>query len=631
MSTKKHRTTMPRRTEDFDFPAPQSSVKKPPAQRMSRIAQPVRKASKSNLGLNENRRSASNDRLSAHSTGIVQQTPATARKMRSHSVTPASRTPLKSNENFPIPSTVEKDKPPLENREWMMAQCERICDYLETIPDLPQEFVERRNLRTMSTKQFLVIMNHLFRQIGGSRYKLGTNFIDDIMKTMAELEYPYTVNKSMLKTPNVPHSINHIITMIGWLVQLAPPVSHEISPLKHDVDLIEEFPNCEFQNFFLDKAQDGFSVWNLQKMDEYEAVVEALTDKLVEARTNGLNQHQVQERISHLEQEFQSLRNSTMQQCREQSMDAFVENIQDQQQLKKKLHEEVKAIQKQANKIEEEYYLRQEDYYAREKKIEELKQQIETQQVDASERDEIINSISANKNLLIAKRLAVSTLEQSSYDQQIAVSRLIKQKYNVISNLNTNLHRMANNLKPLISFEVPMLDLKTENYATLYDDLQTMKVQTEQVLSKQAAIYSQLTEQQCALEHQLSDLQMRNTTIDQSLQETVFRFEQLKKQREELIGELNAISAENNQASQRKDDERLQKCREIDQLQEQCERNRKAIGMLTVEKQKLMAQNLEECHQILMEKKRMQKDVTEKIEAMEAVIVDIERVLGPLG
>ncbi|XP_019931996.3 kinetochore protein NDC80 homolog [Aedes albopictus] len=624
------RTTMPRRTEDFDFSAPQSSVKKPPSQRTSRIAQPVRKLSKTNHALNENRRSASNDRLSAHSNAIVQQTPATARKMRSHSATPASRTPLRSSENIPIPSTVEKDKPPVENREWMMTQCERICDYLETIPDLPQEFVERRNLRSMSTKQFLVIMNHLFRQIGGNRYKLGTNFIDDIMKTMAELEYPYTVNKSMLKTPNVPHSINHIIVMIGWLVQLAPPVNHEIPLLKRDVDLVEEFPGCEFQNFFFEKVQDGFSVWNLQKMDEYGAVVEELTDKLVEARTNGLNQRQVRERISQLEQECQDLNNRTIQQCREQSMDAFVETIQDQQVLKKKLQEELKTIQKQASKIEKEYYLRQDDYYVREKGLEELKQQIKAQQVDITERDEIINTITTNKNLLTAKRLTVSNLEQSSYDHQIAVSRLIKQKYNVISSLNTNLHRMANNLKPLIHFEAPMLDLKTENYAELHQDLLNLKVHLDRVLSEQTSIYSQLNEEQCALERQLSDVQIRYNTLEKSLQEAISRYEQLKKQREILIQQLNAISAENSQASARKDDERIQKEREIVQLREQCEQNEKAIAKLTVEKQKLMAQNLEECHQILTEKKRLQKEVTKKIEAMEAVIADIERELGPL-
>lgn len=623
---------MPRRTEDFDFSAPQSSVKKPPSQRTSRIAQPVRKLSKTSLGhgLNENRRSASNDRLSAHSNVLVQQTPATARKLRSQSATPASRTPLRSNENIPIPSTVEKDKPPLENREWMMAQCERICDYLETIPDLPQEFVERRNLRAMSTKQFLVIMNHLFRQIGGNRYKLGTNFIDDIMKTMIELEYPYTINKSMLKTPNVPHSVNHIIVMIGWLVQLVPPINHEISHLKRDVDLVDEFPNCEFQNFFFAKVQDGFSVWNLQKMDEYGAVVEELTDKLVEARTNGLNQRQVQDRIGQLEQEYQDLNNRTVQQGREQSMDAFVETIQDQQELRKKLQEEVKTIQKQANKLDKEYYLRQDDYYAREKSLEELKQQIKIQQVDATERDEIINTISTNKNLLTAKRLTVSNLEQSSYDHQIVVSRLIKQKYNVISNLNTSLHKMANTLKPLINFEAPMLDLKTENYEELYLNIQNIKTQLQRVLSEQASIYSQLNEEQCTLERQLSDLQIRYTSVEKSLQETITRYEQLKKQRGELIDQLNTISAENAQASQRKDDERLQRTREIQELQERCEQNKKAIEKLTIEKQKLMAQNLEECHHILTEKKRIQKEVTEKIEAMEAVIADIERELGPL-
>ncbi|XP_058465016.1 uncharacterized protein LOC131438777 [Malaya genurostris] len=634
MSSNKQRTTMPRRTEEFDF-APSSSVKKQPGQRLSRIAQPVRKHSKASLGahgLNENAGSNPNDRLTALPNS-AQNTPATIRKTgpttRSLNFTPASRTPLKSCENATgIPSTVERDKAPVENRDWMTAQCERICDYLETIPDLPQDFVERRNLKAMSTKQFLVIVTHLFRQIGGSRYKLGANFLDDIMKTMNELEYPYTISKSMLKTPNVPHSINNIIVMIGWLVQLAPRVDKKITPLQRDLHVSDDFPSTEYQEFFFEKAEDGFGLWNLKKEEEFSGIVEELTDKLVAARTNGLTQQQVWQRISELEQKLQEFNDQSIQQTREQSMDGINRTIEEQQQLKKKLQGEVKALQNEANQAEEEYYRHQEEFYALMKKMEQLKKEIEAQQLSAGERDELIGTIAANKNLLTAKRLAVSTLEHTCFEHQIAVSRLIKQKFTLISNLNTRLSQFADSLKPMIEYSAPVIDLKTENYTDLLTDLRSIKSQIATVLSQQSTIYSSLNDRKAQLEQQMSDLQIQHISLEKSLQESTGRYEQLQKQRDDIVQQLSSVSVENTQASHRKQEECDQKDRKVTELQQQCEQNRRAVEKLTYDKQRLMVENLEKCQEILNEKKRMQKEMTDMVERLEAEYAGIERDLA---
>ncbi|XP_001845769.2 kinetochore protein NDC80 homolog [Culex quinquefasciatus] len=634
MSTAKQRSTMPRRTEEFDFSGPPSSMKKPPAQRLSRIAQPIRKLSKASLGaaaLSENRRSASTDRLN-----VVGGTPNTVRKLRpskrSLSATPAaSRTPLKSCENATsVPATVEKDRPPVDNRDWMAGQCERICDYLVTIPELPHEFVERRNLKAMSTKQFLLIMSHLFKQIGGSRYKMGNNnFIDVIMKTMAELEYPFTVNKSMLKTPNVPHSINHIIVMIGWLIQLAPAVDHKVVPLKTDANLLEDFSSAAYQEFFYERTQEGFGLWNLKREEEFGDVVQELTDRLVEARTNGLNQKQVGDRIAELEQELADINNRTIQHGREQSMDGLVGAINEQEKLRTKLTEEVKSLQRQANKAQEDYYLKQEDYYAKVKKFEMLKQEVNGQQLAAFERDELMNAISANKSLFTAKRLAVSTLEQASCDHQIAVSRLIKQKFSLIANLNTKLHQFADNLKPLVEFDPPTIDLKTENYTELLADLQTIQTQLTAIMNQQSAMYATISEQKSQLEHHLSDLQIQHASVEKALAEMTTRYEHLQQQRETLIGQLSSVNAENSQASHRKQDERHQMERELEKLREQCEQNRKAVERLAQDKQKLMLEKLERCQEMLREKKDFVAEITAQVEEIEAVMAGVERELGP--
>ncbi|XP_053688067.1 kinetochore protein NDC80 homolog [Sabethes cyaneus] len=624
MSTIKKQTAMPRRTEEFDFSAPQSSVKK--TQRQSRIAQPLRKLSKPSLGpliSGENARPSS-DRQNI----FVQQTPAIGGKTRNPISTPAFRTPLRSSENSTaVPSTAEQNKMLTENRDYMAAQSERICDYLETISDLPQDFVERRNLKAMSTKQFLVIMAHLFRQIGGSRYKLGTNFLDDIMKTMSELEYPFTINKSMLKTPNVPHSISHIIIMIGWLVQLVPKTNQSLEPLKQDVTLSEEFPSPNYQALFYKRAEEGFSLWNLKKEVEFEAIVENLTDELVMARTNGLNQQQVSVKVLQLEKELQDINNRSIQQGRDQSMDGLAEAIQQQQQLKKKLSTELKSLQKEASKTEEKFYQDQEDFYDLMKKMDQLKLDIKSQQLSAEERDELIASIAANKSLLNAKRLAVTTLEHTYFEHQIVVSRLIKQKFTLISNLNTRLHQFADSSKSMIDFTPPTLDIKTENYVELLQDLQSIKSQIESVLKQQSVIYGQLNEQRMRLEQHLSDQQIQYNAVEKSLEEINARYEQLQQQRNDIVGQLSSTSAENCQTAHRKEAERAEMDKRIAELQQQCEQNRRAIEKLNHDKQKLMVEKQEQCHEILAEKKRLQQEMTELVEKMEAEVAGMEREL----
>lgn len=508
----------------------------------------------------------------------------------------------------------------MDNRDWMSAQCDRICDYLHSIPDLPQEFLERRNLKAISMKQFLLIVNHLFRQIGGSRFKLGANYIEDIMKTMAELEYPFTISKSILKTPNVPHSINHIIVLIGWLIQRAP---QPFSPQKRDTNLLPEFHSFEYQDFFFDKVQEGFSLWNLKKEQEFEAIVEELTDKLVVARTHGLNQQQVWEKIAELEQGIEEVENRTMQKNRDHSLDSMAKSLHEQQLLRKSLYHDVKCAKELESKVGDEYYTRQEDYYARVNKYEHLKQEIEAQQLSVEDRDEIISSIGANKNLLTARRLAVSVLEHTSYDHQIAVSRLIKRKFNLISDLNTKLHQFSDSLKPFIQFTAPELDLKTENYQDLQQQLHSIKAMLADVLARQASLSSHLNEEKSKLEHQLADLQIQHTSIEMSLREWSDRYEQLQRQRDTVVNEMV-----NSQSSHKHRETRANLEAEIVRVEEQCEQNRQAIEKLTHDKQKLMVENLERCQDVLRRKQLQVNTIKEQVEQAELVIANVERNIG---
>ncbi|XP_053674616.1 kinetochore protein NDC80 homolog [Anopheles nili] len=597
------RMTLPRRTQEFDISAPQSSVKKP-QNRVSRIAQPVRRSTKPVGQLGENGRSRSMERgLNSALLGV----PSTATKKslnpRSMSATPQLRTPLRSvgygglnaDNVLPMPSTVE--------REQFSPEARQIFDYLSqaNIADLPKDFIERGNIRAMSMKQFLIIVAHLLRQIGGSRYKIGTNFIEDIMKAITELHCPFTVSKSMLKTPSAPHSIHHIITMLLWLISLAPK---SITPIEWAPKCLHasEFPSQEFTQFFFQASIESFHLWNLKKEVEFGEQVEAMIDRLVSEKTNGLSQDQVRMRTEQIVKQLESIgADRTIGQTRDLSFGDVQREVSELQRVEKHLSEETKQLKKQLERQEQMYHQRQDQYYDRENAIYKVKEQLSKQEMTVSERDELRMMIIQCKNLISAKRKAIACLEEESSDYQITLSRLIKRKINCISELNTKLYNFSNAIKPEIQFEPIELNLQSNNYTELEETLLTLEQQLADVFQQYRAWRHRLSKEKCLVEQEMSDLRLMVAALESKISKQTEHFHQIQQQRSAVVRELIALA---DRANEQKPVHVREK--ELDlailQTREQLEGNRKAIEKLSLDKQKLMEDGLERCRQALDER-----------------------------
>ncbi|XP_052894929.1 uncharacterized protein LOC128302209 [Anopheles moucheti] len=625
------RITMPRRTQEFDIPAPQSSVKKPQS-RVSRIAQPVRKSSKlSGLGqFGENGRSRSVERgLNVPPVGV----PSTATKKslnpRSSSATPQLRTPLRNMghyvlnaENIPsfsIPSTVERERCPVDARQ--------IFDYLSqaNIPDLPKEFIERANIKAMSMKQFLIIIAHLLRQIGGTRYKIGANFIDDIMKAITELQCPFTVNKSMLKTPSAPHSIQQVVTMLSWLIQLAAPaaLSSEWAP---NYDHASEFPSADYTQFFFQSAIESFHLWNLKREEEFGAQVEAMVDRLVADKTGGLSQEQVRVRTEEIRKQLKAIDSDRSQgKTREQSFDGVQREVLEKQRLVKQMSEETKRLSKQYEHLEHEYYQRQDQYYDCENAIRKVKEQLAHQQMTTRERDDLRALIAQGRNLIVAKRNAITSLDEESSDHQITLSRLIKQKINFISELNTKLYNFSNAVKPDIQFTPIEISLTSGNYPELERTLHSLEQHLTDVFRQYRDLYLRLTQQKLHLEQQVSDVQLTISPLESKIAKQTEWLQQLQQQRETIARELVALAQRVNERETHQ-----QQVKELDlnvkQVRKQLESNRKAIEKLNHDKQQLMEEGLERCRQSLDERRRKLAMLQTHVEGCEAIMKELMEV-----
>lgn len=144
-------------------------------------------------------------------------------------------------------------------------------------------------LKSMTTNQFHMIVNHFARLICGKgldAFIQNGDLLQGILNFMNQLQYPYTINKSMLKTPNAPHTFDHVVVMLLWLGE-GSNVSHYASDdafiNKCLVKQNSEFPNEEFTAMFSNAIQEGYVLWNGES-DEHSMFVDQLTDGMIGAK-----------------------------------------------------------------------------------------------------------------------------------------------------------------------------------------------------------------------------------------------------------------------------------------------------------------------------------------------------------
>lgn len=241
----------------------------------------------------------------------------------SHIPTAANRLTLRSSTCTPMqtpmgartrPSNLmmtseKKSAPPTEDKKWLQGCITRVTDQVKTIRDLGNDFVAKGGLKSMSSKDFVVIINHIGKQIN-PKANFNSNYSDELHKFLMQIEYPYSVNKSWFKTPNAPHSFNHIVIMLDYLLDYLP--WDENDGFVHDYDTVERtikgsnFPSIEFTHHFRQKVMEGYQLWNNEKNVEFGKLQQELKDDLTKATTNGefKNQHELERDIERLEMEI---------------------------------------------------------------------------------------------------------------------------------------------------------------------------------------------------------------------------------------------------------------------------------------------------------------------------------------
>lgn len=294
----------------------------------------------------------------------------TMNRKRSNSATPM-RTPMRTplTTRF-VPSTTDRKRTPQNDKVWFQGQLNRIFNYIGNIEGVDKNFVQKRDIRQMTINDFLRIMCHLAK-LWVPRVSFSNNYADEIYEMLCKLRYPYNFNKSWLKTPNAPHSLNHIVVLIGWLLDGVRDDSEQL--IFDDFIDLNEFPSMPFIRLFRETVSETYQMWNDDRDHDHE-IAEAKIDLLnnyINESVGFSSEKEIQEAIATLEEECKNLQADSDEWEKRHVGTGKLQHL-----LKEKQHQ-LTSIRTEIEKKTRDTELNREGVESKSKSLEELKARME--------------------------------------------------------------------------------------------------------------------------------------------------------------------------------------------------------------------------------------------------------------
>ncbi|TMW40294.1 hypothetical protein DOY81_014627 [Sarcophaga bullata] len=322
--------------------------------------------------------------------------------------------------------------------------------------------------RQMSIKQFVAIINYFLSYIWGTRYTVGTNYVENIINILQKLHYPHPINKSWLKTPNTQHSFGNVIVLLDFLMDFVPPSEIENEGFYFGLKEPEELsasrltedpyqiPDLEFQKELLKNSEDGFILWDKQKTDEFKNL-QMHTCNLLVQKLCGVRD------LPALEREIEKMQ-KILQQLESERPPEDKEMVK----IKSKLSNEVKNFRRNIKMLQEKCDINDRDLRELSTRKSSLTKEVETielelrslqerlnsQQCSVEQRNEMIADVEQHKQMVAIKERTIKDLESRYDNQQILQSKAIKQLNDKIENFNAHMR------------EIKFSDLLKENLET---------------------------------------------------------------------------------------------------------------------------------------------------------------------
>ncbi|XP_054727702.1 trichohyalin-like [Anastrepha obliqua] len=358
--------------------------------------------------------------------------------------------------------TAEKQRNAHNDKKWVQERAQQITEHLfETahagsVHGLSSDFFARSGcLRQISTKQFVGIVNHFLQYIWGTRFTVGSNYIDDIVNILQKLKYPYQINKSWLKTPNTSHSFGYVIQLLDFLMDFVPPQNEEeASDMKFEFEdpqelsqssLMHESPDADFTALILQNSEEGFMLWDKQMDDELHNLQEQTCDVLIYKRCGlqGISSLDAQLHELKLELQEEQKKRPHIRKEDEEHCLRLEKELKETQQQVLEARETLEISTKKISEMQAEEQRYKAEFMELLEKVNQMKGALAKQTLSVAQRDAYIEELEQRKYTLQRMERTLRDLEGRQHHQQVLVSRHKKQLTDKIAKYNDHIRAIS--------------------------------------------------------------------------------------------------------------------------------------------------------------------------------------------
>lgn len=308
-------------------------------------------------------------------------------------------------------------------------------------------------LKSMTTNQFYMMINHFVRLICGKEldtFIQNGDPLHGIMNFMTQVDYPYTVNKSMLKTPNAPHTFDQVVVMLLWLgnVSSIPFIAADDTMIENFLNTHDEhLPNEEFTAMFSKAIQEGYHLWNSES-DEHAQFIDRLTDGLVGSKLNHkvASVAELGELTEKLKKKSKELAENPVQLNNLHQFEQLESKYIEYETMEHDLTNQLKEKRDRLAAINVSYTDKRTKVQQFNEKVNELADQIHNQAHTIDDFRKLGQEVSSLKTAATAIRDEVKAIRDEESNQSILKARLLKRVAEAITSINNRCVQIAKSI-----------------------------------------------------------------------------------------------------------------------------------------------------------------------------------------
>lgn len=175
---------------------------------------------------------------------------------------------------------------PESSRKAKLENSQRLLETLQQTGSFYGHLGLQNGIKSMTSRQFIQALEYFIKAICGKDLQAlsGKGDVNDaIIQFLKKFECPLLINKSMLKTPNTPHTFDVMVSLLLWLSEYTAEPLEFADPIAQGQFML---PN---EQVFSLAAMNGFELWN-KESDEFVVLQDKLVDNYIsEAIHNNIS------------------------------------------------------------------------------------------------------------------------------------------------------------------------------------------------------------------------------------------------------------------------------------------------------------------------------------------------------